>query len=266
MSFLKRFATLSVAVFSLFFAVGAQAEEKLEHVLVKGSSSVYSAIMHEYQDEIARDANVDLEVFSSSSGRGLRALLANETDIGMISSPLDVMVEKMAKEGRVVDASHIQPISVGNINLSWVVHPTNPVQSVTKDQIYKILNGDITNWKDINGIDMPIKVVTEHPTGGMFALVDSILFDENSTILEDKIAMQNGPQVGLVVSQLPGGFGFLSSATPQDLILGTKEIDVSDFSFEQKLFLIVNKDRMEEPKIKRTIEASLNYSVDKQPK
>jgi phosphate transport system permease protein len=40
------------------------------------------------------------------------------------------------------------------------VHPSNPVRKLTSKQIKDIFNGDITNWKDVGGVDADIQLFT----------------------------------------------------------------------------------------------------------
>ena len=42
--------------------------------------------------------------------------------------------------------------------LTLVVHPDNPVQSLSTEDIAAIFGGDVTNWSEVGGPDMPITV------------------------------------------------------------------------------------------------------------
>ena len=52
---------------------------------------------------------------------------------------IELVMEPVAKEGFV-----------------FVVNAANPVDSLTQDQIRKIYSGEITNWKEVGGVDAPI--------------------------------------------------------------------------------------------------------------
>ena len=50
--------------------------------------------------------------------------------------------------------------------LVFIVHPDNPVKSLTQDQIRKIYTGEITNWKKLGGMNHEIHPYTRDPDSG----------------------------------------------------------------------------------------------------
>ena len=50
--------------------------------------------------------------------------------------------------------------------LVFIVHPNNKVKSLTQDQIRKIYTGEITNWKQVGGVDHEIHPYTRDPDSG----------------------------------------------------------------------------------------------------
>ena len=58
-------------------------------------------------------------------------------------APEDVREEQMDLSGLVV-----------------IAHPSNPVNELTTDQIRKIYSGELTNWNQVGGPDIAVKVMT----------------------------------------------------------------------------------------------------------
>ena len=55
--------------------------------------------------------------------------------------------------------------------LAVIVHPSNPVNELTTDQIRKIYSGELTNWNQVGGPDIAVKVMTVgEPSGGQAKL------------------------------------------------------------------------------------------------
>ena len=87
----------------------------------------------------------------------------------------------------------------------------------------------------------PVLVVTEHPTGGVYNTVLGKVLD-GEPITKERITMQNGPQVGLVISQNLGGFGMISDVTPRDQLMNTRIVPTPDALAIQRLYLVTRKD------------------------
>jgi hypothetical protein len=47
-----------------------------------------------------------------------------------------------------------------------IAHPLNPVNELTMDQIRKIYSGEFTNWNQVGGPDIAVKVMTVNETSG----------------------------------------------------------------------------------------------------
>jgi phosphate transport system substrate-binding protein len=64
-------------------------------------------------------------------------------------APEDVREEQMELSGLVV-----------------IAHPSNPVNELTRDQIRKIYAGEFTNWNQVGGPDIAVKVMTAGESSG----------------------------------------------------------------------------------------------------
>jgi phosphate transport system substrate-binding protein len=53
----------------------------------------------------------------------------------------------------------------------FVVHPNNPVKSISMDQLRDVYSGKITNWNELGGLNMPIHPMAIGPNFGMTSLV-----------------------------------------------------------------------------------------------
>ena len=86
------------------------------------------------------------------SGAGIAALIDGTTDICQSSRLIT------AKEIDQAKAKNVNPyeIQVASDALSVVVHPSNPVSSLTIAQLSAIYTNQITNWKEVGGKDAPI--------------------------------------------------------------------------------------------------------------
>ena len=94
--------------------------------------------------------NAQVELAAGSTSEVLEALLKGETEIAAIGRPLTAR----EKERGLVEV----PIERGKIAV--IVGPENPfVENLSFDQFAKILRGEITNWSEIGGSQIPIRFI-----------------------------------------------------------------------------------------------------------
>ena len=94
-------------------------------------------------------------VVSGGSGIGLEALLDHECQIAMSSRRL----EAKEKEEATKKGIDLQEKLIGWGGIIIVVHPSNPVNELTVEQVRKLLSGQYGNWHTVNGPDKPVAVL-----------------------------------------------------------------------------------------------------------
>ncbi|MBN1762062.1 MAG: phosphate ABC transporter substrate-binding protein PstS family protein [Methanomicrobia archaeon] len=106
------------------------------------------------------EANPDLRISISGggSGHGVKSVGAGEIDIGAASR--DVKAAEMEQY------PDLKPVAIGKDSVAIVLHPSNPVNELTLEQVAKIFSGEITNWKDVGGTDAAIRVLTREEGSG----------------------------------------------------------------------------------------------------
>jgi len=67
---------------------------------------------------------------------------------------------------------------IGLDALVFIVNEQNPVQTVTQDQLRQVYTGQITNWKELGGEDLPIKAFQRDPTSGSQSLFRKLLMPD----------------------------------------------------------------------------------------
>ncbi len=129
--------------------------EKGATVNVIGSTSVqpFAEMLAEEFNRIGGHRRV--EVQGGGSTAGLQAALNGVADIGMCSRSL--------KED---EAKVFQSVAIARDGLSVVVHPSNRVDGLTKQQVERIFAGEITNWAEVGGEDRPIRLITREEGSG----------------------------------------------------------------------------------------------------
>ena len=118
----------------------------------------------------------------------------------------------------------------------------NPLDHLSPSQVRDILTGKVTQWGQLKASLLgDIRVVTEHPSGGLYRWVETHIMD-GVPFVDKKVVMQNAPQVALVVAQDKNAFGFISDATPPEQRRDAKIVTVPDLDATQHLYLVTRKD------------------------
>lgn len=237
-------------------------------VIVSGSSTVYNFAFNNRLDEWRVKSGVDYAYDHSSSGMGVMALADGKADIAAISSEFRPIVNKLNKNRLSnIDPDDYTVHMLSRTETLFIVHPDNPIKTLTKDQIKDLFTGRIRHWRELGHPDVgPVKIVTEHPTGGIYSLIVSEVND-GTPMTESKIYMKNAPQVAITVSQMKNAFGFLSDATPEDQRKDVRIVNTVDYRLIQNLFLVTKKgeDNPDILKLVKTLQDGFRQSSSQAP-
>jgi phosphate transport system substrate-binding protein len=207
-------------------------------VKISGSTTVNLNVFQPFKTQIETASGVTLEVIANSSPHGLDDLIAGRADVAMLSSQLTAVADKVnQKQPGAVETSTLKEFKIGESKVAFIVHPSNPVKSLTLPQLKEIFAGNITNWKEVGGTDVAIVVVTEATGGGIRLTVEEKLMG-GVAVAQQARHVANAPQIPLIVKQLPGAIGSVNARHDlADVVsLQTEEI------IAQPLFLVTKVD------------------------
>ncbi len=98
------------------------------------------------------------------------ALADGNNDLLLVYEAAEVTKQQLAEQG--VELT-IEPI--GRDALVFIVNEDNPVQSLTQEQLIGIYTGEITNWSDVGGADLPIVAFQRPEESGSQSLFMKLL-------------------------------------------------------------------------------------------
>jgi phosphate transport system substrate-binding protein len=133
-------------------------------IVVDGSTTVGPIAKAFAEYYMKQHPDVNITVSESGSGNGAKSLINGACDVATLSR---------AMRGEEVDAAKSKkrnPIqhTVAFDGLAIVVHPSNPVKNLSKDQVHDIYTGDIKNWKQVGGPDLKIVVISRDTNSGTY--------------------------------------------------------------------------------------------------
>ena len=133
-------------------------------LVIKGSTTVLPVAQAAVEAYMKIHKGVQISLSGGGSGEGIKALIDGSTNIATSSR------EIKDKEIELAKSKGIKPVAtvVALDALTPVVNPKNKVKNLTIDQLSQIYQGNITNWKEVGGNDMPIVVISRDSSSGTF--------------------------------------------------------------------------------------------------
>jgi phosphate transport system substrate-binding protein len=200
---------------------------------------------------IEQHASVKLELLPSSTTHGLEDLAQGRADIAMLAEPLATAAAAVnQKKPGLINLEDYVSRHVGDAWVQFIVHPSNPIQKLTKPQLAALYTGRIKSWSELGGADQPVLLVGE-PTSSPYHLIRDAL---GVSYAPDMRIVQNTNQTALVVAQAPGALSNISTAhdVPERSRFKVLETEVM---IPLRLYLAIRKDASSE--IVRTVEAAI---------
>jgi phosphate transport system substrate-binding protein len=203
-------------------------------IVVQGSTTFNRRVMEPHQAEIEAASGQRLTVIPNKSTPGLVALLEGRAQMTMISAPLAGEIEELRKIMPGCACDQLKAFEVTATRVAIGVHPSNPVRQAPLDTIKKIVRGEIRNWRELGGPDLPIRVALA-AGGGIVAVVETQLLDGHRPGLPNILYVNTPVQLVQVMEQEPGVLGFAQLALVRQR--GIPEI-VTDRPLETTLNLV----------------------------
>ena len=197
-----RILMLVLLLFQLQYAAASA-----QTFVVQGSTTFAQDVMVPYQKAIEASSGHKLTVVPNKSSIGLLALFEQRTNFAMISGPLENQVRQLRLSRPALPFERLQVFKVSQTHVTFAVNRQNPVHEITDDNMRDILLGKISNWRDVGGPDLPIKIVQVRGDGGVPASVEAALLNGKKINVQNPISVTTSAQIIKVVEQLPEALG-----------------------------------------------------------
>jgi phosphate transport system substrate-binding protein len=175
----------------------------------KGSDTLVNLALAWAEAYVAIHPDVRISVTGGGSGTGIAAMINGTVDMANASRAMKETELNAARANGIEPVEH----TIAQDAIAVVVHPANPVDGLTLQQVSDIYTGKITNWRELGGEDRPIVLLSRESNSGTYVyFLENVirLGDEKSDLLfsPDTLLMPSSEGISAEVRQNRNAIGY----------------------------------------------------------
>lgn len=183
-------------------------------VTISGSDTMFeltSALAEEYMKE---HPGISVKVEGGGTAADIKSLIDGKIDICTASRNLKPYEAKSIAD---YYGSLGLVFLIAKDALSIYLHPQNPVDNLTSEQLKKIFTSHITNWKEAGGVDTSIQTVIRNPNSGTYLYFKDHVLEGEEYAANSIVIPQTKDIVKFVEANVNaigyGGMGYTGNVT-----------------------------------------------------
>ncbi len=161
----RSLATAAAALLLLAITLGGcsrKGKDSPSVLQIKGSDTMVNLTQAWAEEYMKRNPGSSIAVTGGGSGTGISSLISNTCDIAQVSREMKDAEIQLAR-GKGIEP---KKIVVALDGLAVVVHPSNPIGTLTLDQLADIYTGKVTNWGQLGGKNAKIVLLSREVNSG----------------------------------------------------------------------------------------------------
>ena len=174
-----------------------------------GSDTIVNLALAWAEAYTAEHPDVRISVTGGGSGTGIAALINGTVDIANASRKIK------SEEVASAQANGINPVEhvIARDAIAIVIHPDNPVDELSIQQLSDIYSGVITNWGEVGGDDRPIVLLSRESNSGTHVyfleqVVRQGREDDTTLFSTDTLLLPSSEGISAEVRQNPNAIGY----------------------------------------------------------
>lgn len=198
----KSYLLLIVLCLSMaLLLAGCQDSSSDTSIIVSGSTTVLPIAEQAAEQFMELAANEDASVLVSGMGSsaGIEAVSNGTAQIGTSSRELKDTEQDLG----LVDTP------IAHDGIAVIVNPSNPITELSLEQLRSVFSGEITNWSQLGGSDIPIDLINRDEASGTREAFSKVVM-QDATFDIGAVILPGTGQVRDVVSRSEGAIGYIS--------------------------------------------------------
>lgn len=168
-------------------------------------------------------SSVSIKIAAHGSSTGFMGLIDRSADLAMSSRPIKKDEQKaLLSRGNMLDFESEHVIAIDG--LAILVHPNNPLEQLSIEQIAQIFAGELTHWQQLGGIDLPIEIYARDQYSGTWDTFKKLVLKKDFQLSRFAKRFESNNVLSDAVANNPKAIGFTGLASVRD----AKLLAVSD--------------------------------------
>lgn len=139
-----------------------------------------------------------VDVQGGGSTAGIQAAMNGVVEVGMCS-------RQLKKD----EAAVFHQFEIARDGLAVVVHPSNPVNELSRAQVRGLFAGEITNWKQVGGDDRPVRLISREEGSGTREAFQKLVMGDKR-VSRRALTQESNGAVKELVRHDPCAVGYMS--------------------------------------------------------
>lgn len=224
------YAAIIVALFTLMLNLGCGGGQNGsdKSLTIKGSDTMVHLVSTWAEDFMNANEEYQVSVTGGGSGTGIAALINGTTEICAASRSMKPNeIDLASKQGK-------EPVEfdVALDGIALVVHPDNPVDILTLNQLKQIFTGEVTNWQEFGGPDQEIYVLSRESSSGTYVFFQEHVLEKQDYTNRARLM----PATSAIIQSISEdkwsigyvGLGYAAEAGDKVKVISVKETDDSE--------------------------------------
>lgn len=175
-----------------------------KEITIKGSTTVLPIAQLAAEEFMDKNESVNISVQGGGSGVGITALLEKTCDIADASRKIKPKEVAKAKERGVM----VNEITIAMDGIAVILHPSNPLGNLTRQQITDIYTGKISDWSELGGKKGKIVVLSRDTSSGTYEAFEKLAINK-AKVRPDALINASNQAIATTVANTPGAIGYI---------------------------------------------------------
>lgn len=201
-----RFFSLFLMCFLILaYGTGWSAKQlETQSIHMRGSGTIAPIAQQVAEMYMHENPGTTVTVTSIGTMRGIKSLIDATCNVAMASADSDETLKKHAKENDVVMTKHV----IAYDALVPIVHPSNGVNNLTVEDLRKLFSGEIVNWQQLGGANLPVIIASYNGSSGNYETWKEEIMKEGKVITATAKIL-TATTMTKFVQQNPGAIGYV---------------------------------------------------------